>query len=156
MEKTPNLTNTKTSMFRKLRDSLRKTSKSLKLPSSLKIKSNKVEAEGLHEIEMQLLSCDVGVPATNEILENLISRHSKDSIDSVENLRLVLREDLIRILTPVQIPMNTSSAEPFVILMVGTNGSGKTTTVGKLAKYFVSKNLKVMLAAGDTFRAAAT
>ena len=156
MENTPNLAGTKSSMFRNLRNGLRKTRKNLKLPSILKKSSNKVGVEDLKEIEMQLLSCDVGVAATNDILENLLSRQSKNHIDSVEKLRPVLREDLIEILTPVQLPMDISSAETFVILMVGTNGSGKTTTVGKLAKYFISKNLKVMLAAGDTFRAAAT
>ena len=156
MENTPNLAGTKSSMFRKLRNGLRKTRKNLKLFSTLKKSSNKVGIEGLKEIEMQLLSCDVGVAATNDILENLLSRQSTNHIDSVEKLRPALREDLIKILTPVQLPMDISSAETFVILMVGTNGSGKTTTVGKLAKYFISKNLKVMLAAGDTFRAAAT
>ena len=156
MENTPNLASTKNSMFRNLRNGLRKTRKSFKLPTSLKKSSNKVGAEDLKEIEIQLLSCDVGVPVTNEIVENLLSRQSINHIDSVEKLRLALREDLIKILTPVQLPMDISSAETFVILMVGTNGSGKTTTVGKLAKYFLSKNLKVMLAAGDTFRAAAT
>ena len=156
MENTPDIASTKSSMFRSLRNGLRKTRKSFKLISGVKKNSNKVGAEVLKEIEMQLLSCDVGVPATNEILENLLSRQSKDNIDSVEKLRLALREDLTKILTPVELQMDVSSAETFVILMVGTNGSGKTTTVGKLAKYFVSKNLKVMLAAGDTFRAAAT
>ena len=156
MENTPNLAGTKSSMFRNLRNGLRKTRKNLKLPSILKKSSNKVGVEDLKEIEMQLLSCDVGVAATNDILENLLSRQSTNHIDSVEKLRPVLREDLIKILTPIQLPMDISSAETFVILMVGTNGSGKTTTVGKLAKYFISKNLKVMLAAGDTFRAAAT
>jgi len=156
VENTPDIASTKSSMFRSLRNGLRKTRKSFKLPSSLKKNSNKVGAVGLKEIEMQLLSCDVGVLATNEILENLLSLQSKHDIDSVEKLRRALREDLIKILTPVQLPMDISSTETFVILMVGTNGSGKTTTVGKLAKYFVSKNLKVMLAAGDTFRAAAT
>ena len=156
MENTPDIASTKSSMFRSLRNGLRKTRKSFKLLPSVKKNSNKVGAEGLKEIEMQLLSCDVGVPATNEILENLLSRQSKDNLESVEKLRLGLREDLIEILTPVQLKMDISSAQTFVILMIGTNGSGKTTTAGKLAKYFVSKNLKVMLAAGDTFRAAAT
>ncbi len=156
MENTPDITSTKSSMFRSLRNGLRKTRKSFKLLSNLKKNSNKAGAEGLKEIEMQLLSCDVGVPATNEILENLLLRDSKDDINSVEKLQLALREDLIKILTPVQLNMDISSDQTFVILMVGTNGSGKTTTAGKLAKYFVSKNLKVMLAAGDTFRAAAT
>ncbi len=156
METTPDIASTKSSMLRSLRNGLRKTRKSFKLLSSLKKNNNKVGAEGLKEIEMQLLSCDVGVPATNEILENLLLRQSKDDLYSIEALRLALREDLIKILTPAQLPIDISSAKTFVILMVGTNGSGKTTTVGKLAKYFVSKNLKVMLAAGDTFRAAAT
>ena len=156
MENTPDIASTKSSMFRSLRNGLSKTRKSFKLLPSIKKNSNKVGAEGLKEIEIQLLSCDVGVPATNEILEKLLSRQSKDNLDSVEKLRLGLREDLIKILTPVQLKMDISSAQTFVILMIGTNGSGKTTTAGKLAKYFVSKNLKVMLAAGDTFRAAAT
>ena len=156
MGNTPDIASTKSSMLRSLRNGLRKTRKSFKLLSSLKKNNNKVGAAGLKEIEMQLLSCDVGVPATNEILENLLLRDSKDDINSVEKLQLALREDLIKILTPVQLNMDISSDQTFVILMVGTNGSGKTTTAGKLAKYFVSKNLKVMLAAGDTFRAAAT
>ena len=151
MGNTSDIESAKSPMFRSLRKGLRKTRKSFKLFSNLKKNSNRARAEDLKEIEMQLLSCDVGVPATNEILKNLLLRESKDGIDSVEKLRLALREDLIKILTPVQLKMEISSAQTFVILMVGTNGSGKTTTVGKLAKYFVSKNLKVMLAPGTPF-----
>jgi len=156
LEKTPNFTNTKISMFRKLQESLRKTGKSFKLRPGLKLGNNNIEMAARQEIETQLLSCDVGVEVTNEILENLISKQSKDTVNSVEKLRMALREDLITILTPAQLPMDINSIGTFVILMVGANGSGKTTTIGKLAKHFISKNLKVMLAAGDTFRAAAS
>ncbi len=155
VEKTPINTNSRSSMFRKLREGLKKSGNKFKLSPSLRITDNDIAPEILQEIEAQLLSCDVGLAATNEILGNLISRQSKTRISSPEQLRIALREDLIKILTPVQLPMELSPDKTFVILMVGTNGAGKTTTVGKLAKYFLSQNLKVMLAAGDTFRAAA-
>jgi len=130
-----------------------KTRKSLSLGlSSLNwLGGRKLDDELTEELEDQLLLADVGVETTNDIiaaLEKEIRNH-----DSVQD---ALREVLKNILQPRAIPLELSkNAKPYVILMVGVNGSGKTTTIGKLARHFKAQGLSVMLAAGDTFRAAA-
>ncbi|RMD71111.1 MAG: signal recognition particle-docking protein FtsY [Gammaproteobacteria bacterium] len=115
-----------------------------------------IDAELLEEIETQLLMADVGVEATQQIIEDLTSRVKRKALKDPEALFRALREDMLAILRPVSQPLEIPDhIRPFIILVVGVNGSGKTTTIGKLAWQLKQGGLKVMLAAGDTFRAAA-
>jgi len=110
----------------------------------------------LEEIETLLLTADVGIEATQAIIDDLTQRLNRKLLNDAEALFQALAQDMQTILDPVSLPLQVPvSDKPFVILMVGMNGAGKTTTVGKLAKHFQSQNRSVMLAAGDTFRAAA-
>lgn len=109
----------------------------------------------LDDLETVLIGADVGVAASTEIVENLRARIRKREFTFPDDVLNALRERLLAILRPVAVPLRTDSANPFVILMVGVNGVGKTTTIGKLARYFQNHGKSVMLAAGDTFRAAA-
>ncbi|MFO1375638.1 MAG: signal recognition particle-docking protein FtsY [Steroidobacteraceae bacterium] len=120
------------------------------------VPGRKVDAEVLDELETRLLAADLGVEITGGILADLHRRVSRNELADVEALARVLRQDLLAILQPVARPLVIDRARrPFVVLVVGVNGSGKTTSIGKLAKRFSDDGLKVVLAAGDTFRAAA-
>lgn len=116
-----------------------------------------VDDDLLEEIEMLLLTADVGVEATQFLLEDLTTQVSHKQQISADALFLTLQENMCAILQPVEQPLIIPAVleKPFVILMVGVNGAGKTTTIGKLAKRFLAEGRSVMLAAGDTFRAAA-
>ena len=109
----------------------------------------------LDELETQLLSADVGVEATTAMIDGLRVRIEKRDFADATALLAAVRSELIDLLTPVEQALDPSSAAPFVILVVGINGAGKTTTIGKLASRFQNQGRSVMLAAGDTFRAAA-
>lgn len=115
-----------------------------------------IDDELLEEIETRLLTADVGVQATTRIIKDLTARLSRRELADTTALLRALREDLLAILSPCSVPLQISAAgKPFVILVVGVNGVGKTTTIGKLAKRLQAEGRSVMLAAGDTFRAAA-
>ncbi|TGG90080.1 signal recognition particle-docking protein FtsY [Natronospirillum operosum] len=114
-----------------------------------------IDDELLEDIETQLLSADVGMTATQEIIAELTAQVDRKALQDVEALRAALQQQLTALLTPVARPLEVSGHKPFVILMVGINGVGKTTTIGKLAHQFKADGHSVMLAAGDTFRAAA-
>ncbi|MSR00538.1 MAG: signal recognition particle-docking protein FtsY [Gammaproteobacteria bacterium] len=115
-----------------------------------------IDAAALEELEARLLAADVGVAVTAHLLENLRQRVERKQLADVDALLLALREEIIKLLTPVAKPLLIDrSQRPFSILVVGVNGSGKTTTIGKLAHRLSQQGLKVILAAGDTFRAAA-
>ncbi|MBL4582217.1 MAG: signal recognition particle-docking protein FtsY [Gammaproteobacteria bacterium] len=110
----------------------------------------------LEEIETQLLSADIGIEATDQIIDNLKKQLGRKQLADPKQFMAALRQELTDILKPVDVPLIVQSeSKPFVILMVGVNGVGKTTSIGKLAKLYQSQGLNVMLAAGDTFRAAA-
>jgi fused signal recognition particle receptor len=110
----------------------------------------------LEEIETLLLTADVGIEATQRIIADLTGRISRKELKDAEALHSALQEDMCRILAPCDVPLEISAThKPYVILMVGVNGAGKTTTIGKLAKRLQAEGRSVMLAAGDTFRAAA-
>jgi len=116
----------------------------------------KIDDELLEELETRLLSADVGVDATTSILGDLHKRVARKELADVDALIRALRDALLAILRPVEQPLAIdTSHKPYVILVVGVNGSGKTTTIGKLARRLKGEGHKVMLAAGDTFRAAA-
>jgi fused signal recognition particle receptor len=109
------------------------------------------------EIEERLLLADVGVDTTRRIMDGLRKRARKLASDDSEGLRAALRGEILEILQPVAVPLEIpADSRPFVILMVGVNGSGKTTSIGKLARRFTDEGYSVLLAAGDTYRAAAT
>ncbi|HEY5604112.1 MAG TPA: signal recognition particle-docking protein FtsY [Gammaproteobacteria bacterium] len=115
-----------------------------------------IDAEVVEEIEALLLSADVGIDATQAIIDDLTQRLKRNQLSDADTLFSALAEDMSAILEPVSQPLLIpASGKPFVILMVGINGAGKTTTIGKLAKRFQNEGSSVMLAAGDTFRAAA-
>jgi len=115
-----------------------------------------IDDDVLDEIETLLLTSDVGVEATQEIVADLTGRIQRKQLADADALFAALREDMAAILAPSTQPLEIdTTAQPFVILMVGINGAGKTTTIGKLAKKFQNEGKSVMLAAGDTFRAAA-
>jgi fused signal recognition particle receptor len=115
-----------------------------------------IDAAALDELETRLLTADVGVEATQHILAGLSKRVARKELTDVEALIAALRDAITGILTPVARPLVIpSGTKPFVILVVGVNGSGKTTTIGKLARRLGESRRSVMLAAGDTFRAAA-
>lgn len=118
--------------------------------------ARRIDAEVLEELETRLLAADVGVEVTEELLENLRKRVARNQLSDVDALLAALRDDIAALLAPVARPLIVDrSQKPFAILVVGVNGSGKTTTIGKLAQRFGREGLRVVLAAGDTFRAAA-
>ena len=116
----------------------------------------KIDETVLEELETRLVSADVGVETTEKILEGLRGKVARKELANLEALIAALRQSLLGIVEPVTRPLVVDGAKrPFVILVVGVNGSGKTTTIGKLARRLTAEGHKVMLAAGDTFRAAA-
>ena len=146
----------KRGFFSRLRSGLGRTSDNLVAGlGSLFLGRKTIDAELLEELEAQLLMADVGIEATTRIVEKLTARVSRSELANPEALMEALREELRAILAPCQQPLSVDTPTPFVILMVGVNGVGKTTTIGKLASRYQSEGRSVMLAAGDTFRAAA-
>jgi fused signal recognition particle receptor len=116
----------------------------------------KIDEDALEDLESMLVMADVGIDTTTRIIEDLQKSLARKELKDLDSLRRGLRHSLVEILSPVEQPLDIDPQHrPFVILMVGVNGAGKTTTIGKLAKRFQDHGLSVMLAAGDTFRAAA-
>ena len=116
----------------------------------------RIDEAVLEELETRLISADVGIETTERILEDLRGRVARKELASLDALLGALRHSLLEIVGPVARPLVVDPAhEPYVILVVGVNGSGKTTTIGKLARRLTAEGRKVVLAAGDTFRAAA-
>ena len=124
--------------------------------ASLVLGRKQIDDELLEELETQLLTADVGVEATREIIDDLTRRVARKQLADPETLMQALREDMTAMLEPVQAPLEIPrDTRPFVLLMIGINGAGKTTTIGKIARRLKDQGRSVMLAAGDTFRAAA-
>jgi fused signal recognition particle receptor len=141
--------------FQRLRSGLARTSNQLTEGISGVFNKRKLDASTLEELEDLLIRADLGVDAAMRITDRLSSEKYNKEI-SEEEIRQVLAEEVEAILKPVAAPIVTDAArKPHVILVVGVNGTGKTTTIGKLARNFTSEGKRVMLAAGDTFRAAA-
>jgi fused signal recognition particle receptor len=147
----------KTGLFKRLRDGLSRTRHSLTEGIvDLVLGSKALDASLLEDIETTLLVADLGVEATREIIDRLTEQISLNQFADAEALMASLHRHMQAILAPSSQPLVIpQDKRPFVILMVGINGAGKTTTIGKLAHRFQQQGLKVMLAAGDTFRAAA-
>jgi len=115
----------------------------------------KIDEELYEELETILLTSDVGVAATQYLLDDLRARVRREGLTEAEQLKGAVQQSLLALLQPLEQPLDISSHRPFIIMLAGVNGAGKTTTIGKLAKYFQSQGKSVLLAAGDTFRAAA-
>jgi len=143
--------------WRRLKSGLTRTREGLTMGLADMIRGKKViDDEVLEEIETRLLMADVGVEATQRIIANLTDKVERKQLGDLDALLQALRSDMLDLLEPSFKPLHIDdSIKPYVIMMVGINGAGKTTTIGKLAKRYQNEGKKVMLAAGDTFRAAA-
>ncbi|KJU79323.1 cell division protein FtsY [Ectopseudomonas oleovorans] len=150
-------TQEKPSFFARLKQGLSKTSASLgEGMASLFLGKKAIDDDLLDDLETRLLTADVGVEATTAIIGNLTKRVARKELADSGALYKALQEELVTLLKPVEQPLVIDTTkQPYVILVVGVNGVGKTTTIGKLAKKLQLEGKKVMLAAGDTFRAAA-
>ncbi|MGI2058890.1 signal recognition particle-docking protein FtsY [Shewanella baltica] len=146
----------KEGLFARLKRGLMRTSENIGSGFIGLFRGKKIDDDLFEELEEQLLIADVGVETTTRLIKNLTEQASRKQLKDAEALYDLLREEMQKTLDPVAIPLVPDNANgPFVILMVGVNGVGKTTTIGKLAKQYQSQGKSVMLAAGDTFRAAA-
>ncbi|HFZ1709629.1 TPA: signal recognition particle-docking protein FtsY [Citrobacter sedlakii] len=146
---------TKEGFFARLKRSLLKTKENLGSGFISLFRGKKIDDDLFEELEEQLLIADVGVETTRKIITNLTEGASRKQLRDAEALYGLLKDEMGEILAKVDEPLNVEGKTPFVILMVGVNGVGKTTTIGKLARQFEQQGKSVMLAAGDTFRAAA-
>ncbi|MFS1477687.1 signal recognition particle-docking protein FtsY [Vibrio lentus] len=144
------------SFFARLKRSLSRTKANIGAGFFGLFKGKQIDDDLFEELEEQLLIADVGMNTTVKIIENLTEKASRNDLKDGEALYGLLKEEMAEILSQVEQPLVVDTTKtPYVILMVGVNGVGKTTTIGKLAKQFQGEGKKVMLAAGDTFRAAA-
>lgn len=115
----------------------------------------KIDEELLEDLESTLLMADCGIEATTHLIDALRTRWKRDGLETADQLQAALVEELTALLAPLEAPLDVDTHTPFIIMVAGINGSGKTTSIGKLAKWYQSQGKKVLLAAGDTFRAAA-
>ena len=115
----------------------------------------KIDEDLLEDLESTLLMADCGVEATTHLIDALRKRWKRDKLETADQLQGVLVEELTALLAPLEAPLTADTHTPFIIMVAGVNGSGKTTSIGKLARWYQSQGKKVLLAAGDTFRAAA-
>lgn len=146
---------TKEGFFARLKRSLVKTRQNLGSGFISLFRGKKIDDDLFEELEEQLLIADVGVETTRRIITNLTQQANRKQLRDAEALYGLLKAEMSGILAKVDAPLDVSGKAPFVILMVGVNGVGKTTTIGKLARQYQAQGKSVMLAAGDTFRAAA-
>lgn len=148
---------TKAGFFARLKQGLAKTRASFTTGiSNLFLGKKTLDAETLAEIETLLLTADVGFETTQQLISTLTQKLARNELADTQAALLCLQEEMKKILQPASTPLTLSDQHrPFVILVVGVNGSGKTTTIGKLAHYFQKQGKNIILAAGDTFRAAA-
>ena len=148
-------------LFSRLKQGLNKTGSRLRggvaeLTAGLAAGNRRIDAELLEDVETRLLSADVGLEATDQVIAGLQSKLDRRRLSDSGEFVAALKDELTEILAPCEQPLQVASkGRPFVILMVGVNGAGKTTTIGKLARRLRDEGHSVMLAAGDTFRAAA-
>jgi len=145
----------KPSWAERLKAGLARTRAALVTPLGELFSRAKVDEALLEELEATLLMADCGVEATQWLLDALKARVRKEKIESPSALRAALIDLLTELLQPLERPLDTSAHKPFIIMIAGVNGAGKTTSIGKLARRFQKEGKRVLLAAGDTFRAAA-
>jgi len=145
-----------TGWFSRLKEGLSKTRQQFgQRLSTVFGAGRKLDEAFYEELETVLLSSDVGVSATDLLMEKLRGRARREGFTEAAQLKDALGDALLELLRPVELPLVTDSPKPFVIMLAGVNGSGKTTSIGKLANFYQQQGKKVLLAAGDTFRAAA-
>ena len=139
----------------RLKQGLAKTRQQLSGQLNSLFGGGKIDAETYEELETILITSDIGVAATQRLLDNLKKRVKRENLEDTTALKSALKTELLAVLQPLEVPLQTNMHKPFVIMLAGVNGAGKTTTIGKLAKLFQSQGNSVLIAAGDTFRAAA-
>lgn len=145
----------KEGFFSRLKKGLFKTKQNIGSGFLSLFKGKKIDDQLFEELEEQLIIADVGFDTTQKLISTLTQQASRKELKDADALHDLLKNEMKSILDGAQLPLNIESHKPFVILMVGVNGVGKTTTIGKLARQFQQQGKSVMLAAGDTFRAAA-
>lgn len=146
----------KPGFFQRLKDRLKRPGGGIGSGLARLFGARRIDDSILEELETRLLAADVGVQVTEELLEGLRKRVARQQLGDVDALLAALRSDITALLAPVAKPLVIDpGVKPYTILVVGVNGSGKTTTIGKLAHRYRNSGFKVTLAAGDTFRAAA-
>lgn len=139
----------------KIRQGLARTRQHLGKQLSGLFGGRKIDETLYEELEAALLTADTGITATGQLLESLRTQVKRNALSDSEQLKTALEDALTDLLQPLARPLDVTAHKPFVIMIAGVNGVGKTTTIGKLAHYFQSQGQSVLLAAGDTFRAAA-
>jgi len=139
----------------KLKEGLTKTRETLSAQFTDLFTSKKIDDSFYDELEMILLTADVGISATSMLIEKTKETVKQEKISDPLELKKILKNHLVDLLKKIEQPLTISDSRPFVIMIVGVNGAGKTTTIGKLTKIFQSQKKQVLIAAGDTFRAAA-
>ncbi|MEM7500793.1 MAG: signal recognition particle-docking protein FtsY [Pseudomonadota bacterium] len=155
-EKKPPASGERTGFIKRLRARLNRGDSWLTYDLANLVPGGKIDENVLEELETRLIMADVGVDVTERVVGGLRKRLARKELGDVEALKNGIYDTMLEILGPIERPLEIpKEGRPFVILMVGVNGAGKTTTIGKLARRFLDADLKVMLAAGDTFRAAA-
>jgi fused signal recognition particle receptor len=144
-----------TSWAARLKAGLARTREVLETPVSELFARRRLDESLYEALETALLTADCGVDATSSLVEGLRARVKKERIEDAEGLKAALQASVTELVAPLQKPLDASVAKPFVVMVAGVNGSGKTTSIGKLANWFQGQGKTVLLAAGDTFRAAA-
>jgi fused signal recognition particle receptor len=139
----------------RLKAGLSKTRATLNTPLGELFSRGRIDDALLEELESTLLMADCGIDATQWLLDELKARVKRDKLEDAAQLRAVLAELMTDLLQPLEQSLDVSTAQPFIVMIAGVNGAGKTTSIGKLAHHFQSEGHSVLLAAGDTFRAAA-
>lgn len=154
---TPEPTPKPTGFFARLKQGLTKTRRTFTSSiATLFLGKKELNADLLEEIEMALLTADVGVETTEQLIKTLTQKLARKELSDTQAAFQCLQAEMKQILRPCAIPLTIpTESKPFVVLVVGINGSGKTTTIGKLANYYKQDKKNILLAAGDTFRAAA-
>jgi fused signal recognition particle receptor len=146
----------KSGFFGRLRDKLSRSANRIAGDFTSLFRGRQIDAELLEDLETRLIGADVGIAATTVILEKLRASVARRELADADALISALRTELLEIVAPCAVPLTINRARrPYVVMVVGVNGSGKTTSIGKLALRLSSQGHKVLLAAGDTFRAAA-
>ena len=138
--------------FARIRQGLAKTRRGF---ADLFLGKKTLDQDLIDDLETQLLTADVGIEVTRSIIDGVTAKIDRKELKDVDAVKAAVRDHMQQLLAPYAQALDSSRAKPFVILMTGINGAGKTTTIGKLARHFQQEGKKVMLAAGDTFRAAA-
>ena len=146
----------KKGFFQRLKEGLFKTREGLASKIDQLVAGKKKIDEGLlAELEEILITSDIGVKTTQELLDTLTAKVQRKEVEDADLLQKILQEQIFQILSPQEKPLNLEAARPFIIMVIGVNGTGKTTTIGKMAQKFKAQGKSVLLVAADTFRAAA-